>query len=419
MDRPTFQDESGVSSRIIKALERSSRPLGRQEYEYLAGHPDFWRAAREGIVSLERPDANSYAIRAAGVIGQMLVGQYLIQIEEKIPGALDSLLSFAQDPSAHIVALPSFVREEGMVLSSFIERFLDLVDSYLLTGRRKTYVQSRTWGTMPRGRIDLLRTMALWATGRKDLVAFAVDELSARIPENQLIGLALDVADRIISLPRHRRLRSRVRTASILFEDTGYHTFLRSTPADIEGLHEAASVRMPALQQLWDLARVIVLHFGLSGLGGREGTPVSWFVNLETLFEDCLRRLVRVAAERSGFRATGWQEQPRYVFPRSKDYRAKPDVVLWRGETPVAVLDPKYKNPQTSPSGDDLYQLLIHAQAFSVCQAALIYPSQGFTAKNMGESMSRVRVWAFTVNVRNLAEDAATIVATLAGAVRV
>ena len=168
------------------------------------------------------------------------------------------------------------------------------------------------------------------------------------------------------------------------------------------------------MTSLISLARLLALHFGVSTIVTNELVPFSWFVNLESLFEECVRKAISAAAAETGLRATDWKAAKRYVFAEERQYRAEPDIILWQGGKPLSVLDAKYKDltgdgGRQGPDGSDLYQFIVHAQAWGVDRAALIYPAAETTYTEFGEDASGVRVGFFTVDVRRLRESSVAI----------
>lgn len=69
------------------------------------------------------------------------------------------------------------------------------------------------------------------------------------------------------------------------------------------------------------------------------------------------------------------------------------------------IFDVKYKVYEGHASASDLYQLLAHASAFGANFAALLFPTEEFTVRELGSSRSGVAVSIFGVRIENLADD--------------
>jgi hypothetical protein len=87
--------------------------------------------------------------RAGPHVGQALVGDVLIRVQEKVKGSLAALLGIAESPVAKLTATTSFADREELVLYALIDRFLSLVDRYLSYGREKGHLTRQTRGGLP------------------------------------------------------------------------------------------------------------------------------------------------------------------------------------------------------------------------------------------------------------------------------
>ena len=408
--------------REVVARERSSVPLTAEEYRHLESHEDFWCLVDTGVMSLERSASRRFGLKAYGFVGQAFVGDRLLRIEEKIRGALASMLSEAAEIEARIASPPAFADRSGYVVHQIAERFLDGVSQYVTAGRQKRYRRDSFEAGLPRGKVDLGRTMRLRAHGRNDLLAFSADVLTADHPLNRLLGLGLNAADAICaSWPDAAEFRLRARTLAVLFEDVAWpqiapwrHDRLDDAFQAIMGGTETPAVLVTTLS----LARLLVLHFGV-GPRFEEHAPVSWFVNLETLFEDAVRGALRQVAQ-SPVKVTDWKPYRRHVLtePSREAFRAEPDMVVSAASGPVAVLDAKYKDVEdgAKPSPQDVYQLLAHARAFGVSASVLVYPGSDFAMWPVGDTPEGHRLFAARVSLTDLASSARALISALSPA---
>lgn len=387
--------------KTIQVRERGSASIIRDDHRFLDDNAQFLRLTEGGIFSLEHSGRSVYGIRAGPHVGQALIGDVLIKVEEKVKGSLAALLGIAESPEARLIEATSFAEAEEIVLYALIDRFMSLVDRYLTYGREKEYLTRRARGGLPRGKTLMPDTMRLWATGRTDMVVFRYQELTPRTFLNQLIGFALHVADAVLVLSEASR-RRRVRTASILFEDVGWQELLSIPRANLDLRCADLRLKDPETKSLAVIARLLALHFGVATAVTNERVPFSWFVNLESLFEECVLKACAAAAREAGWRATAWRAAKRYVFASGKSYRAEPDVVLWRATSPSAILDAKYKDlvgASTTPDNADIYQLIAHARAWNVTRAALVYPASETAYKSLGTDASGIEVGYFFFDI--------------------
>jgi len=402
-----------VDHELIGIRERSTATITPQQYAEMETNPAFWRLVEDGILSVERTRRSACSLTATCHVGQAVIGKYVIRVQEKVPGSLAALLLFAERPDARLSDAESYMQESDVVLLALVDRFLDMVERYLVFGRRKAYLTGRYRGSLPAGKIKVPETVRLWAKGRHDQVKFERNDLSPHVPLNQIIGLALCVVDGILAGSlQNRRRRQRVRTNSMFFEDVGWQSLLRLPPRAVDRLFRQTPHDLGELLPLASLAKLFAMHFGTASLAFGEKTPFSWFVNLETLFEECIRKALMIVAPEHGLTVTDSSAVQRYVFPDKQIYRAEPDIVLWRARKPLAVADAKHKDLDRSPSNPDVYQLVAHAKAWGVTDSALIYPSTQITEEDIGASASGVKVRVFTANVGDLIASAQAVLSS-------
>jgi 5-methylcytosine-specific restriction endonuclease McrBC regulatory subunit McrC len=394
----------------IRARERSLLPLGELDFRFLEGNANFWRLVEQGLVSLERTRRADYGIKAGPYVGQAILGDRLLQIEEKIPGALQGLFHFSESPETRLVEAESFIDSEKVFLRSLADQFLNLVDEYLRFGRLKTYQRRTLVGGTPHGAILFPATLRLWAKGRRDLVAYQFNELSASNFPNQAIGFALHILDGMLTYSDddQRRL-DRVRTASMLFEDSRWQALIVRRREALDAGFQGLGPETLRFTKLLGLARLLVLHFGVTTTVTEERMDYSWFVNLESLFEESVRKAVTIAARSFDLVGTDWGVEYKYILTDTDRHRANPDIVLWKSGRPFAVLDAKYKSEENETSSDDLYQLLAHALAWGVDRAVLIYPSDAPGCEFLGTGPANVKTWAARLDVRNVLTSAETV----------
>lgn len=389
-----------MNEAIVEVRERSSTPILPQHYRQLEREPQFWALVEAGIVALERSRLSRYALKAGPYVGQAIVGELVVRVREKIDGALSPLLLFPDQPDVRIIECESFADRIGLVLRSLIDKYLDLLDSYLRAGRMKVYQRTLGCSALPRGKVSVAQTIRRWAAGRRDQIVFSLDQLSPKTLLNQLIGFSLHVIDGIIRVNQGEIERlKRIRTSAMLFEDSGWQSLIR-TPRDlIEQRYVSDGYADSPVAGLASLARLFSLHFGAATSATEERLKYSWFVNLETLFEECVRRSAALSATARGLAVTDWKVRRHYVFEAEHKYRAQPDLVVWRGASPIAILDAKYKDPDALPSNADLYQLAVHAEAWKVRRTALVYPATANASRRLGVTALNIAVDSMTLDV--------------------
>jgi hypothetical protein len=199
-----------------------------------------------------------------------------------------------------------------------------------------------------------------------------------------------------------------VRTAAVLFDDVAWP---RLIPLPLERLSELFDATMTnpevsELNKLLGLARIFALHFG-PGAASSVQIPVSWFVNLETLFEDAFMTVLRQAAPRAlpNFLFREGRTFGRTVITSPSSYEARPDVVGCHGDAFPLIMDTKYKDLEKEPHQGDLYQLMAHMAAFGARVGVLIYPSERYDLRFLGRAGGESKIYVALCGLARLQDD--------------
>jgi hypothetical protein len=154
--------------------------------------------------------------------------------------------------------------------------------------------------------------------------------------------------------------------------------------------------------------------FDRSSLVGRSA-PRSWFLNLEPLFENAVRKAVReVLGHPVQVEAGARWRRPVVTFPafddgadeRTTRRGANPDVVAMdASDVALLVGDAKYKTWTGKTHASDLYQLLVHTAAFDGSQSVLFFPNHRFEHVYLGYSAVGSEVRIFGVDLQNMRDS--------------
>ena len=254
----------------------------------------------------------------------------------------------------------------------------------------------------------MTRTLKLRAQGLRHSIAFDRQVISFKTPLNRVIAAALDEVERIAHLVDlgHKTLAS-ARAMAVLFADCRDAETLfgdrRILVRTTETLQTKEKIGMRA--DLLALAAVILSHesFELNATSDRR-TPRSWFLNLETLYETAVRRLLSDAyAPVTSVRNGRTDALPIFSTP-DVGFSANPDLVIETQGVVHAVGDVKYKAWAGTAGASDLYQLLVHASAFRARTAFLIYAGDSYDYRDLGESSDGIRTLLFSADPRRLQE---------------
>ena len=243
------------------------------------------------------------------------------------------------------------------------------IESLLVAGLRRGYVERREPISFVRGRIDFRESSR--SGGASTLVHCEFEDFALDTPENRLLLGTL----RLMSKTRlHGEVRRRVE-------------WLMKAMDVSEAIEPSASafqaIQMTRLNQHYEpalrLARLFVTGSGLDSELGAVDAP-AFFLPMEEVFE---RAVANACSDRlHGFGAQSGSSR-HFVHLRGDpglSITMRPDILV--GHPPVLVADTKYASP-TRPKrfgglgfvNDHLYQIATYAKAYRA-SGVLIYPRQ-------------------------------------------
>ena len=146
-----------------------------------------------------------------------------------------------------------------------------------------------------------------------------------------------------------------------------------------------------------------------AGFGGSEISPRtierSWFINLETFFEDAVRRVVGRILDGSAL-VSRPLSRPSLFQPGAGRYRANPDIVIRMNSGTTSIADAKYKDFTDWPSSADVHEIISHAAAYGAEKAILFFPDEsGVGIRSFGRAATGCSLWAAGVSFDKPEED--------------
>lgn len=398
----------------ISVPERGTADLSATQWDQLARVDVFWALVDAKIIVAENRRGGRARLRGSCYVGRALCGDVVLECREKVDGALLALLDAAIG-NFKLLRSPSPATELGPTIALIVRAFVAEVRQYVGNGREWRYDHHRTVSSLVSGRMHVPTTVGLRARGMRHLVAFDRPAISYAVDLNRIVFAALrevEVLSRLADLPPSDV--STARAMSLFFDDcrdpdtlSGSTTALAARAADLlEGPDGDRHNAMLAL------AGVLLSHNSFEPttplLGG---VPLSWFLNLEILFERAVRQRLRaVTAPNVSVNKGAAATTP--IFRETGTLVADPDLVV-RSPTKTVVGDVKYKNWTGVAEPSDMYQLLTHAAAFGADIAFLVYPSDQFEAFNLGHAATGPATWLFAVDIRALDDSLMALCAHL------
>lgn len=403
----------GVST--VRVSERGHSSLSRDEWRSLSSEQGFWRLVQRDVIGVSF-NGNRIQLDGNCYIGRAQLGDITLEIDEKVPGAAATLLDFATYTSFRQEPLKSPATELGDLVVIIVRAFLTALRRYVSRGREAHYVAVREQGPTMAGRLDLTQTLALRARGLRHVMAFHRTVLLRNTLKNRVLYAALREVDKIASrvgLPQSDI--ATVRALSLMFEDCVDSEVLFRGRERFVGYTEVllADSRHVADRDLISLAGVILAHLSFeydAPIPGR--VPLTWFLNLETLFQTAVLRLLGALTRGSATVTSGRGDHR--VFPAvDTEYKARPDYVVRYTNGSSVVGDAKYKEWTGAAAHHDVYQLMAHASAFQAKLAFLVYPGESFEVRDLGESASGIRVLLFVLQIADLSSSVKRVLGAL------
>jgi hypothetical protein len=406
----THSESSRGGLPVIEIRERATSDLDPSMYAALDRHEEFSELIAQGILSLVRTKSATHGLRAGANVGQAVIqGVATIIIRPKVFGALEAMLDWSVPSDVRVTSASSLVSPDSPVLEIFAARFLAAIAAYLTQGRLRRYSTLAAVGAVPRGKLDVKKTISLEGRGRVGVVAFKVRRLTSDLAINQFLALGLLAVDEYVrSTGASPRLQFRARSYSALFEDTSWQLHRRRPLQFTHKLFHEALSQAPTMDAkaavLYSRALIHSLGAWPTESSAAVTVPNSFFLSLESLFEESVRNVV--AADRPGTVMGSVLREPLFAS-RAEAYVVDPDIVIPHCGGCI-VMDTKYKDLQGGlPGHSDVYQILAHARALSSPAALLIYPLESGGAdawhlEELGESVDGTTLFYGQVDVSRL-----------------
>lgn len=412
----------------IVATERRARRLTSDEWASISGNRAFWRLVEEGFVGISQRGPADYHIRGQQYVGRAIVGDVEILVQEKVSGSLAAMLTFAIPSDVVIQRAESPAAAFDALSRALMTHFVEAAGRYIADRRMPQYEYQPAVGVSLGGSLDIPRTIRLHAKGLDQLLAFDRGRVVRDTPLDHVTLAALDEIDRAGSTLRldPKTLYDARWLAGALDEVRGERYQLASKTDCLDAADEiAASAETSELDaDLARLAAVVLLHHGFAFTPESEAlVPRAWFINLEALFEQAVRRRLQQLLGRN--RVDRGRTLSRRLFVTGTDSsNVNPDVVVHDGVVVHAAADVKYKSLRephdlSAASGDpgerkkaaraDLYQLLVHSKSIGARRAFLVYASDGDCRIRYHGRASTGATWTAEVRVSALEDDLRTV----------
>ena len=384
----------------VEVPERGQTLIDPTTWNRLRASATFWQLVERKILAVSATGDGGARLTGASQVGRALCSGIQLEVVEKIPGALRALLR-QNHSSLRILSVESAPTDLGELIALIVENFIVEARSYVTRGRQWSYVVEVGKSPIVGGRLRILDSIRLRARGARHLVAFDRRRINHNTALNRLIYQALREVDVLAKLDIAAIETSQSRSIGGFFEDLASVVGVNPSPwtaADREALLN--EINGTGNEQMALLAFAVLSHqsFEVDSHTTGAAIPLTWFVNLENLFEVALRRsLAKIVA------GAHW---PRgnlsFVFPDASRLFANPDLRFQLRDDRVIIGDCKYKGWAKYSEASDLYQLLVHAATYEAVSAFLVYPSTELECEFLGDSAGGIATWRVAVNLADI-----------------
>ena len=381
---------------IVSVPERGVADVAPQDWSSLRDDSRFWRLVEDKIVHVEGVSRTVTRLRGGCHVGRASIGDRIVEVHEKFPGALATLVSHGTIEKPLVEHIPSPVDPTTRSTAVLVTMFLDAAKTYLSNWKATRYIRVPDEGALIGGRLDIVKTAALRARGLRHKAAFERTVLSADVPLNQCVYGALREVERLAQVVEIPLVQvARARTLRLGLSECLAHV-LKARSGDLAEVAARCAEDRTIRVEMRDVASLAGAVLDAAGFGGSDASARtvarSWFVNLETLFEKAVRNLIRVSLEGIAVVSGAKKRPPLFAEIRDR-YRANPDVLIRQDGAVVAVADAKYKDLAKWPTTSDVHEILAHASAYDAQEAMLFYPvERKMTPLDLGISSSGCRL---------------------------
>jgi len=307
-----------------------------------------------------KPVAGGWTLKPKGVVGRIALPEGILDLAPKYP--VTNLCRMI----AVVAGIPKLLEStapmgDGGLADLLVAAFVQRTEALLTAGLRRDYREKSERLEVLRGRLDLpahlrrpepLRT-SLDCRHEQYTLDSAFNAVLRQTAEAchtrwpSLTGRVLRLRHRLAALPR----------SSL-------------QPADIARFHyDRLTERYRPVHALCSM----ILAASRLDLDGQSSTGASFLIEMWPLFEKFVSCSLQARLDAPWRVAT----QERETLDKEGAIGIRPDMVVYFGTKPMAVLDAKYKvRSKSAPKPGDAVQVLAYARRYGVRRAWLVYPDQ-------------------------------------------
>jgi len=358
----------------MRMHQKSSNPLRLTEYVTQTGVPltreeaFFLRENYGGPLSITPSfeGKGRYDITPQHYIGQITLptGRTLTLSPRFGVGNLFYLLTYAHR-LANFKPDAAWYEESSDLLALLVKIFVENTEDLIRKGLYKAYFAREGNHKLVRGKV-LLPAHLKENRWRKDRVYCQYAEATADVLENQILKFILALL--ASQTYRLENLKERLQVSYRYLDEVSW------TPVQVEALSRVVYNRLNEhYRTVLSLCELFLRNLSIQSRPG--GVKFfSFLLDTSRVFEQFVAGILK--EKLAGHPSLSLSSQESRWLDREATRNFSPDLILYRKDEPVLVLDTKYKAMEGGPDSEDLYQILTYCHSLGVKEGMLLYPTR-------------------------------------------
>jgi len=312
------------------------------------------------IIELRPAPRGRWTLKPRGIVGRIQLPDCTLDLAPKYPIA--NLCRVI----ARVSGIPKLFEsttgmDEGGLTDLLIAAFVRRTEALLSAGLRRNYVEKHERLQVLRGRLDLASHL-LQPEPLRTSFDCRHEDYNLHTRFNAVLRQTADACRTHLPALSGRVLRLRHRLASLP------RSSFRS--GDLDGFQYDRLTE--SYRPVHRLCRLILAGTGL-GLGTAQETGTSFAIKMWPLFE----RFVSVSLRTRLSAPWRLETQEQVALDRGGAIEVRPDIVVYEGTRPAAIVDAKYVlRDDGTPTSGNAFQVLAYARRYGVRTGWLVYPDR-------------------------------------------